>query len=213
MRLLFVCTGNLCRSPIAERFALALAERALGPSAAGVQIHSAGVSTNDGRPMDPHSAQALEELGGDPSGFASRQLLADHADAADLTFTMTGHQRHQLLKQAPRGLRRTFTLIEAHELLRLIDPRDLRDVTTFPVERRASELAAHLNEARSQRRTSPDDDVEDPIGQPKRVHREVAATIADHFEPLAAVLFAAPPPVTVIMPSPLATSRRSQLLR
>jgi protein-tyrosine phosphatase len=212
MRLLFVCTGNLCRSPVAERFALAMAERALGSSAASILIRSAGVGTTDGRHMDSHSAQALIELGGDPEGFASQQLIPRRAEEADLTLTMTAQQRHEVLKQAPRGLRRTFTLAEASALMSLMDDRDLRDVTTFPIERRAAELAVHLNEARILRRTSRDDDIMDPIGQPKRVHREVAATIADHLEPIGRVLFAPPPPVTVIMPSPQASSRRTQLL-
>jgi protein-tyrosine phosphatase len=213
VRLLFVCTGNICRSPVAERLTLALAEQALGPSAVSVRVRSAGVGATDGRAMEPNSAQALVELGGNPEGFTSRQIQPGDAEGADLTLTMTSQQRHQVLKRSPRALRRTFTLAEARALLELVGSRDANAVVTLPIERRAVELAARLNEARTQRRTMPADDILDPIGQPRRVHREVAETIDENLEPLARLLFAALPPATVMMAVPVNTRNRGDLLR
>ncbi len=76
MRLLFVCTGNVCRSSIAERLAGAWVRQKLAhsPEADTVQINSAGLSAVAGRPIDPHSAAALVDLGGDPTGFRSRDF-------------------------------------------------------------------------------------------------------------------------------------------
>jgi protein-tyrosine phosphatase len=213
MRLLFVCTGNLCRSPVAERLTLAKAEQALGPAAATVRVRSAGVGTTDGRPMDPNSARALADLGGRPEAFLSRQIQPGDAVGADLTLTMTGQHRHQVLKRSPRALRRTFTLAEAVALMELVDPRELTAITALPMERRAGELAARLNDARLHRRTSPADDIADPIGQPRRVHREVAETIEGHLEIITQLLFASLPPATVMMQAVSPAPNRATLLR
>ncbi|WP_175479732.1 hypothetical protein [Geodermatophilus siccatus] len=69
MRILFVCTGNVCRSPVAERLATAWTREKLlhSPEADIVQIDSAGMGATSGQPIDRHSAAALVDLGGDPA--------------------------------------------------------------------------------------------------------------------------------------------------
>lgn len=187
MRLLFVCTGNICRSPLAERLAGSWAAESLGAGAAMVHIWSAGTEGLDGKAIHAKSAAALVELGGDPSGFASQPFRPQMATEADLVFTMTRKQRRSVLAVAPRALRRTFTLPEAADLLR---QADLRGVTDQPIRVRAQELAARLNAVRAYRRTTETDDVFDPIGQSGSVHRQVADRIARKLRPLADVLFA-----------------------
>src|SRR5689334_3964590 len=135
MRLLFVCTGNLCRSPVAERLTAARARRA--GLADDVVVGSAGLGAPTGQPVHPHSAAALERLGGDPAGFASRPFAAELATGADLVLTMTRAQRRAVLEQTPRGLRRTFTLREAADLLPRADPTGL---ASLPPADRAREL-------------------------------------------------------------------------
>lgn len=136
--------------------------------------------------MDPHSAEALLQLGGDPAGFRSqildRELLAD----ADLVLTMTRKQRDEALRLAPRGLRRTFTLTEAADLLQQVDVTGLR---LLPLTQRARELGRRLDAARARRFTTDADDVADPISQRKAEHDAVASTIATALRPLAEVLF------------------------
>ncbi len=148
MRVLFVCTGNICRSPTAERLAVAFAEEGgfeLTSSSAGTQ----GLS---GHAMDPTAALVLTQLGGDPDGFAARRLTPTIAADADLVLTMTAAHRDAVLALAPRQMRRTFTLLEAAGLITasgaqsvtsLADARAVHHVDTLdigdPYRREASE--------------------------------------------------------------------------
>jgi protein-tyrosine phosphatase len=185
MRLLFVCTGNICRSPVAER----LARAALGP-AGPLAVISAGLAATPGRPMDPSSAAALQELGGDPAGFQATRLDAARLDGAALVVTMTHAQRDQLLARFPRQLRRTFVLSEAAALAQLVDR------SALPAEPgpRLEALAAALAAARAQRASGPtrDPDVPDPIGRPPEEHRAAARLIDRHLRDLLELLTAPP---------------------
>jgi protein-tyrosine phosphatase len=139
--------------------------------------------------VHPHSAAALVRLGGDPAGFASRQFTAEMATGADLVLTMTRAQRRAVLEQTPRGLRRTFTLREAADLLTRADLTGLADL---PPAARAAELGLRLDAARAQRSSTGADDVEDPIGGRAAVHRAAAEAIAAALGPLTDVLFGPP---------------------
>jgi protein-tyrosine phosphatase len=187
MRILFVCTGNICRSPLAERLATVWADQSLGPAAAGVVVRSAGTDALEGRPMDRRSGQALLDLGGNPKGFAARTFQPVMADRADLVLTMTRRHRRLVLGGAPKALRKTFTLPEAADLMDWVDVIGLAEL---PLQSRARELTARLNDGRARRRTNDRDDVEDPIGQSAAVHADVAGRIAASLRPLADVLFA-----------------------
>ncbi|MGY1709510.1 hypothetical protein ACI8AC_08375 [Geodermatophilus sp. SYSU D00758] len=188
MRLLLVCTGNLCRSPLAERLATAWAADALAgsPEAAEVSVVSAGLDAVEDRDMDPEAAAALTALGGDPAGFRSRALTAELAAEADLVLTMTRDQRRSVLEVNPRGLRRTFTLLEATDLL---NRADLGGVFLSPVRTRAVDLALRLDAARADRTSGSGDDIADPIGRRPEVHTTTARTIEVALRPLADVLF------------------------
>ena len=188
MQVLFVCTGNLCRSPVAERLAAAWAREALGdsPELAQVELLSAGVAAEVGQPITASSARVLRQLGGDPEGFGSRPLTAELADSADLVLTMTREHRRDVLKLAPRGLRRTFTLTEAADL---VTRADLRGLRTMPLTPRARELGRRLDAVRAYRSPAASDDITDPIRQRPAVHEEAARTIAAALRPLADILF------------------------
>src|SRR4051795_8785012 len=136
MRLLFVCTGNLCRSPLAERLLRSWADRELGATAAMLQIDSAGTAAATG-PMEARSAQALRELGGDPSGAQARQLRDGETADVDLVLTITRRQRREVLRRDPRAMRRTVTLAEAAGLLPLTDRSSLGPI---PLDGRMREL-------------------------------------------------------------------------
>lgn len=188
MRLLFVCTGNICRSPVAERVTLSRASQLLAdsPELIRVQVLSAGLQASAGAAMAPHSARALERLGGDAAGFRSQHLTAELAESADLILTMTRDHRSAVLRLAPRGLRRTFTLAEAADLLGLAD---LTGLGLTPMEQRARELGLRLDAARSRRRASLADDIADPMGQRAGVHADVAGQIDRALTGLAEALF------------------------
>lgn len=189
MRLLFVCTGNVCRSPLAARLAQTWATAALDGAAADVAISSAGLNAPVNQPMDPYSAAALRRLGGDPTGTNSQALTAAMPESADLVLTMTRRQRSQTLKLFPRGLRRTFTLLEARDLLA---QANLTGLEFVPLPDRARDLAERLHAARTWRTAPESDDIEDPIGRAAGVHNRVARQIADALRPLADVLWPMP---------------------
>jgi protein-tyrosine phosphatase len=187
---LFVCTGNLCRSPLAEGLLRAWVD----DERADLTVASAGVEARDGAPMDPQSAAALRELGGDPTAFRSHRLTAADSTRAGLVLTMNRWHRRQVLERDPRALRKAFTLGEASRLLPLADRTGLALV---PVPERPAELAARLHAARARRADSGADDVSDPIGRPAAEHRAMAAHVAALLRPLADVLLAVPsaPPI------------------
>lgn len=95
-RILFVCSGNTCRSPVAEAIARSLlAERSLPQGQAPVPTTalSAGTAAASGLAMTSESARALEEMGIEPGRHSSRPLTRDMLLGADYVFAMT--RQHQ----------------------------------------------------------------------------------------------------------------------
>lgn len=88
-RILFVCTGNTCRSPMAEGICRAVALQ----EGIELQALSAGVDAPEGTAATPFAVQAAAELGADISGHRSRQVTAGLCREADLVCAMTeGHR-------------------------------------------------------------------------------------------------------------------------
>jgi YD repeat-containing protein len=81
---LFVCTGNSCRSPMAEGL-LRQAARGRGD----YRVLSAGLGAVEGQPPSPYAIQAIKELGVDISGLRSRMLTPALVQQADYIFGMT----------------------------------------------------------------------------------------------------------------------------
>lgn len=88
--LLFVCTGNTCRSPMAEALARqAIAERGWGE----VDVGSAGVAALAGSPASAEVPAVLEEAGVDMGDHQARELTPELVEWADAIFVMgPGHQ-------------------------------------------------------------------------------------------------------------------------
>ncbi|SFK92384.1 protein-tyrosine phosphatase [Geodermatophilus ruber] len=172
--MLLVCTGNICRSALAERLGRAYLDEVLGPDAGAIRLVSAGTRAVVGSAMHPDTALVLTGLGGDAGDFTARQLADRMVMDADLVLTMTRQHRRDVLELAPRALSRTFTLREAAGLLEHVD----QDVPREEFAERACALVGALAAARSRRRSSSDDDVPDPIGQPVEAHAEAGELIA-----------------------------------
>ena len=82
MHIMFVCTGNICRSPMGEL----LLSRYLANTT--VQVTSAGTRGLHMHQIDPSSARMLDSVGIDSSGFRSRRLTREMAESADLNFAV-----------------------------------------------------------------------------------------------------------------------------
>ena len=88
-RLLFVCTGNTCRSPLAEALARRKAEERGWDH---LEVASAGAGAMDGAPASPGALGAAARNGLDLEGHRSRALTPDRVADADLVLTMSvGH--------------------------------------------------------------------------------------------------------------------------
>ncbi|TFV53712.1 hypothetical protein [Blastococcus sp. TF02A-35] len=179
---LLVCTGNICRSALAERLGSAYLHERLGDLVADVRLTSAGTQAVVGSEMHPLSALVLNGFGAEPGAFRAQQLIERHPAEADLILTMTRTHRRDVLAMAPRGLSRTFTLREAAGLLDLVPPD--ADLAGDTFRERARHLVAALATARSRRGAGAEDDVRDPIGKSAEVHEEVGELIAGALLPL-----------------------------
>jgi protein-tyrosine-phosphatase len=112
-RILLVCTGNTCRSPMAT----ALLERALrermDPGAGGIEVRSAGLAVaSPGAPASANACRALAERGLSLAGHRAMECGAGVLDWADLVLTMTSAQREEVVRISPRLAERTFALRE-----------------------------------------------------------------------------------------------------
>lgn len=94
---LFVCTGNTCRSPMAERIFVKVAREAGLPWTAS----SAGTHAAPGMPMTRSAAAVLAARGLDDSGHLARPVDAAMLDAADTVFVMEAAQRERLVSRFP----------------------------------------------------------------------------------------------------------------
>jgi protein-tyrosine-phosphatase len=104
-RICFVCTGNTCRSPMAE----AVASRLIAddPTLAGTKAFSAGLYANVGEPISPQAVLALEEAGIEPVAtkhyrtHTAHNLSAEEAEQYDLLVGMTGAHAMELMMRFP----------------------------------------------------------------------------------------------------------------
>ncbi|MGY1752145.1 arsenate reductase/protein-tyrosine-phosphatase family protein [Blastococcus sp. SYSU D01042] len=177
---LVVCTGNICRSALAERLGRAYLDERLGSSTADLQLVSAGTRAVSGSGMHPDSALVLAGYGAAPGEFRARQIDGRIASSADLVLTMTRAHRTEVLQLAPAGLQRSFTLVEAATILDEI-AGELQGAD-FPERARA--LVHAMAAARGRRVSSRDDDVQDPIRRSIEVHEQVGELIAATLIPI-----------------------------
>ncbi|HYP81052.1 MAG TPA: low molecular weight protein-tyrosine-phosphatase [Steroidobacteraceae bacterium] len=102
MRILFVCLGNICRSPTVEAVARELARREA--PALDLEFDSAGTAGyHIGDPPDARSVQAARHRGYDLSALRARQLQPGDFERFDLLLAMDEENLAQMQSMAPRG--------------------------------------------------------------------------------------------------------------
>ena len=108
-KIVFICTGNTCRSPMAEGFFRALG----GEEKTGLAALSAGMYTSDGLPASGTAVTAAAELGADITSHRSRMLTPELAREAKYLVCMTGAQYDNLCAAFPDCADKVFTLTPA----------------------------------------------------------------------------------------------------
>ena len=106
LTVLFICTGNTCRSPMAEQI---FNERTKGLS---VHAFSAGLDAKPGSPMNPKAADALTALGHSPTAHSSILVSTEAVDEADVILTFTQDQKKELRQRFPAAVEKLFTISE-----------------------------------------------------------------------------------------------------
>ena len=121
VRILTVCTGNICRSPVAERLLQAGLDE-VQPGA--FVVRSAGTRSMVGDPIQPPSAEIIRTYGGTPEDFAARLLTPKMLRESDLVLAMTAKHRGAVMQMDPSLLKRTFTIREFARMLQVLEHRD-----------------------------------------------------------------------------------------
>jgi len=194
---LTVCTGNICRSPLAERLLVqgfsALAAQA-GPAwtpGRGVAVASAGVAAHVGEAMTPETAALVAAAGGDPAGHIARQLTPRLAEEAGLVLALSREHRARVVSLAPSVNRRTFALGEFARIAGWLADSgwEAPGLEAVPGEL----LARLVEEAALSRGLVPplDDPAQDDVVDPYLAGPEVYALTGEQVSRAAAELFAA----------------------
>lgn len=96
--LVFVCWGNICRSPMAER----VARRMAAERGAEITVESFGISSEEsGNGIDYRAAEILTGSGYDADGHRARRITAEHLADADLVVAVEPFQVDRLKRLAP----------------------------------------------------------------------------------------------------------------
>ncbi|HEX8911240.1 MAG TPA: Sua5/YciO/YrdC/YwlC family protein, partial [Humisphaera sp.] len=118
---LFVCSGNTCRSPMSEALARHLLAEANGVPEAdlekkGISVVSAGAYAMPGSRATPAAADAVKALGADLSAHRSRQLTPELIHQADVIFTMGRSHAMAVMSMVPSAQRKVATLDPAGDI-------------------------------------------------------------------------------------------------
>ncbi len=181
--ILVVCTGNICRSPMAEGF---LREELADRDIKSLSVSSCGVAAWDGNPATVEAVEAMGERGIDIGGHAARRLAGWMLDETDLVLAMAVEHREAVVRMNPDALDRAFTI---KELVAVLDqlPRALSDDPAAQLEHGVRAAAALRAEGRAPEIL--DEDVADPLGLSLPAYEAAAWELGELTHRLATNLF------------------------
>ena len=121
--LLLVCSGNTCRSPMAQAMAQEFLARQRGIGvedleAAGLQVRSAGTFAAEGSPASPFAIQTMADMGLDLTRHRAARLTPQLLQSADLVYCMTSAHRAEAERVCPAA---------AHKITTVDPDRDVED--------------------------------------------------------------------------------------
>ena len=185
-RILTVCTGNICRSPLAETLLRMVLQRL------PISIESAGTHALVGEPMTEQNQRIASELGvTDGAQHRARQLTVEHIRDADLVLALSREHRKAIVEMLPKASRTTFTL---REFARLADAVTSAGTGSPDLADPGARMRAVVQEAAQSRGTvlapanAEDDDVVDPYRQSDAVYTESADQLIPAVNATAALL-------------------------
>ncbi|MES2865646.1 arsenate reductase/protein-tyrosine-phosphatase family protein [Microbacterium profundi] len=194
--ILFVCTGNICRSPMGEVVLRAALDDL------DVRVHSAGTHGLVGRGMTQEAQDLALGLGAkstDAEAHTARFLQEPLLRESDLVLTMTSDHRSHAVQLEPSQFRRTFTVREFARLSAVVPDSDITDaadaVGPIPRERLRAAIRIIADQRGSSSTPSSDDDnVIDPYRQSREIYEQSAAQLAPALAEVERVIRAALPP-------------------
>ena len=190
MNILIVCTGNICRSPLAEKLLQARL------TAAGIPaiVTSAGTRAMVEHPMTDEAAFLATQYGAEPTLHAAQQLTTDRIAAADLVLTATREHRGEVVSLHPRANRYAYTLNQFARLVAespVSEPPVVEPVETLTISNFLAEINA--TKGLSLPPAQPDDDdIEDPYRRSAEVYDRVGQIIDTAVTTIANALASTP---------------------
>ena len=191
----FICTGNICRSPMAE---VLLRER-LAALAPEIVVGSAGLLFDDGRPAETNAIKAMQRRGLDLSAHRARTISLEVLGPTSLILAMEPMHVRQVAVLAIELYPRSFTLPEFTQAASLFGPRPSGESLRSWVERIAAPRSPgdHGFE-------NPQSSIADPMGKSRRAFRACADEIDDLLAELVDLAWPVPehrdPPVATTTP-------------